>query len=272
MSVDDGAEAAVWRALASPWRRRILDALQTGPRTTGSLVAAIPELSRFATMQHLGVLQAAGLTLTERRGRERFNHLNPVPLRRAYERWVAPLADQTATSLLALQRAAEREEGIPMSTSVTTTAPSAEADPVQVRTVRLETELRIRASCDRLFQVVAMESQSWFPHSYGGDRTRRIVLEPKVGGLHFEDWGDGAGHLYGHVAAFDPPRRLELRGRIMAGSILDTIYTFTPVGDETVLHVTKVAIGPMTQDEAASIRIYGDIANFADDIRALAEA
>lgn len=268
-----GLDDDIWRALASPWRRRILDGLRAGPRTTGALAAAIPELSRFAVMQHLGVLESAGLTLTERRGRERFNHLNPVPLRRSYERWVAPLADQAATSLLALQRAAEREERIPMSDSaITSLGTPADADPVQVRTVRIETELRIRATCERLYHVVVMDSPSWFPHTYGGDRTRRIVLEPKVGGLHYEDWGDGAGHLYGHVVAIDPPRRLELRGRIMAGSILDTIYEFRPDGDESVLHMTKVAIGPMTAEEAASIRTYGDISNFADAIRAVAEA
>ena len=71
----------VWRALASPWRRRLLDRLRTAPATTGELAAGLPELSRFAVMQHLAVLTEAGLVLPERRGRDRVNHLNPVPLR-----------------------------------------------------------------------------------------------------------------------------------------------------------------------------------------------
>lgn len=258
-------EPDIWRALASRWRRELLDRLRSGPQTTGALAAGLPELSRYAVMQHLRVLEGCGLVLVERRGRERFNHLNPVPLRRWYDRWVAPFADATAIDLLALQRAAEASEGTVMSTA----AERVEADPVQVRTVRLETELRIHATPERLFEVILTESATWFPHSYGGERTRRIVVEPRVGGLHYEDWGDGAGHLYGNVTGYDPPRMLSLRGRIMPGSILDTVYTFEPDGDHTVLHVTKVAIGAMTEDEAASIRTYGDIAHFADAIRAL---
>src|SRR6202046_2983544 len=91
----------LWRALASPWRRRLLDLLRNGPATTGALARQVPELSRFAVMQHLGVLADAGVVLIERRGRDRFNYLNPVPLREWYERWVQPLADVDAASLLA---------------------------------------------------------------------------------------------------------------------------------------------------------------------------
>ena len=68
-----------------------------------------PELSRFAVMQHLGVLTDAGLVVVRRRGRHRFNHLNPVPLRRWYERWVVPLADRAGAELLALERHIEKE-------------------------------------------------------------------------------------------------------------------------------------------------------------------
>jgi len=50
----------VWRALASPWRRRLLDRLRTAPATTGELAAGLPELSRFAVMQHLAVLTETG--------------------------------------------------------------------------------------------------------------------------------------------------------------------------------------------------------------------
>src|SRR5262245_60316114 len=97
-------EPDLWRALASPWRRRLLDLLRDGPRTTGQLAAAIPELSRFAVMQHVEVLTSAGVIVARKRGRERFNHLNHVLLRAWYERWVVPLADTTAASLLALRR------------------------------------------------------------------------------------------------------------------------------------------------------------------------
>jgi DNA-binding transcriptional ArsR family regulator len=91
-------DEAVWRALANPLRRRLLDELRRGARTTGELADATPELSRFAVMQHLGVLTDAGLVIVRRRGRHRFNHLNAVPLRRWYERWVVALADEFGCS------------------------------------------------------------------------------------------------------------------------------------------------------------------------------
>src|ERR1700728_139862 len=96
----DAAAPDLWRALASPWRRRLLDLLRDAPATTGALASQLPELSRFAVMQHLGVLTDAGVVVVERRGGDRFNYLNPVPLREWYERWVQPLADTDAARLL----------------------------------------------------------------------------------------------------------------------------------------------------------------------------
>ena len=104
----DGTDA-VWRALASPVRRRMLDLLKDGPRTTGDIASRFDDLSRYAVMQHLGVLEEAGLVVVTRRGRERFNHLNPVPIRQIYERWISRYAEMDATKLLALKRHVERE-------------------------------------------------------------------------------------------------------------------------------------------------------------------
>src|ERR687890_1824109 len=109
MRADD--TAVVWKALADPTRRAILDLLAGRARTTGELSGAFPEVSRFAVMKHLGVLETAGLVVVRRHGRERWNHLNGVPLRTAYERWMRPYADRWATSLLRLRDAAEQREG-----------------------------------------------------------------------------------------------------------------------------------------------------------------
>ncbi len=105
MSPDD--LDAVWHALGNPLRRRVLDALRGGPRTTGDLAAAFPEVSRFAVMQHLDVLVAADLVVVRREGRERWNHLNPVPIRRIYERWVSQYQDLWAGELESLRLRAE---------------------------------------------------------------------------------------------------------------------------------------------------------------------
>ena len=97
----------VWKALANPIRRRILDLLRDGPQTTGALAAAFEGLSRFAIMQHLGVLEAAELIIPRREGRKRYNFLNPVPICRIYERWVRRYEGHWAETLLDLKRGLE---------------------------------------------------------------------------------------------------------------------------------------------------------------------
>jgi DNA-binding transcriptional ArsR family regulator len=272
----------LWRALANPVRRQLLDALSDGPRTTGQLAEAAPDLSRFAVMQHLGVLTDAGLVLVRRRGRHRFNHLNAVPLRRWYERWVTPFADRTAAELLALQRSVEAPEGNgPGGEAVDEPQDESQDAPTggkpmavmtdELRTVRIETELRFRATPQRVFDVLTDERPSWFPATYGEERVQRIVMEPRVGGAHYEDWGEGRGHLYGQVTKWDPPTGFATRGRLGLGVILDSEYEMEVDGAETILRVSKVAVGPLTESEAAGISKYGDVANFEDALRAAIE-
>ena len=98
----------MFRALADPTRRDLLDRLRSGPRTTGELCAAHPQMTRFGVMAHLKVLVDAGLVIATQDGRTRWNHLNPVPVRRIYERWVRPLAEAPAAELLGLERAVRR--------------------------------------------------------------------------------------------------------------------------------------------------------------------
>ncbi len=99
----------VWRALANPIRRKMLDLLRQGPRTTGDLAAEFPELSRFAVMQHLGVLEEAKLVVPRKSGRRRFNYLNPIPIQQMYQRWVSQFQRPWAESLVALKGELEGE-------------------------------------------------------------------------------------------------------------------------------------------------------------------
>ena len=104
---DDDLEP-VWRALASPVRRAMLDALRDGPKTTSDLAALFPELSRFAAMQHLDVLEEAQLITAVRDGRQRFNYLNAVPIRKIYERWVSKYEGNWSAALISLKEDLER--------------------------------------------------------------------------------------------------------------------------------------------------------------------
>lgn len=102
---DPGSEAldAVWRALSNSVRRSILDLLRDGPRTTGELDAHFPDLSRFAVMQHLRVLEEAELVVPRRSGRRRFNYLNPVPIQQIYDRWVSRYQQPWTEALVGLK-------------------------------------------------------------------------------------------------------------------------------------------------------------------------
>jgi DNA-binding transcriptional ArsR family regulator len=94
-------EDAVWRALAHPTRRAVLDILRGRPRSTGEVVAAVGQ-TRHAVLQHLAVLRDADLVIVEAQGRRRINHLNPVPIQRIHERWVSQYAADWASALVGL--------------------------------------------------------------------------------------------------------------------------------------------------------------------------
>ncbi len=97
-------DARIWKALGSPHRRALLDALKDGPKTTSALCGVLPQLSRYAVMQHLGVLERAGVVLVRRDGRERWNELNAVPIQRELERWLSGFQQGSASQLLAFER------------------------------------------------------------------------------------------------------------------------------------------------------------------------
>jgi DNA-binding transcriptional ArsR family regulator len=97
-------DARIWKALGSPHRRALLDALRDGAKTTTALCEVLPQLSRYAVMQHLGVLEQAGVVLVRREGRERWNELNAVPIQRELERWLNGFQQASASQLLALER------------------------------------------------------------------------------------------------------------------------------------------------------------------------
>lgn len=100
----------IFKALGHQVRRQILDDLKDQPLTTGTLCTHFPELDRCTVMQHLGVLEEAGLVIAERRGRERWNHLDPLPIHDIHERWIGPHAAGAVARLAKLRR---RLEGAP---------------------------------------------------------------------------------------------------------------------------------------------------------------
>jgi DNA-binding transcriptional ArsR family regulator len=109
--VDDVDEDEVFKALAAPVRRRLLDELKDRPRTTGDLCASVPELDRCTVMQHLRVLEQVGLVIPQRKGRERWNHLDPLPIKHIHDRWIGGYATAAVDMLAALKADLEAEPG-----------------------------------------------------------------------------------------------------------------------------------------------------------------
>jgi len=103
---------AVFRALSDPSRRRLLDALhRRDGQTVGELDAALRGVTRFATMKHLRVLEAAGLVVTRREGRLKRHFLNPVPIRRLHDRWIRKYAEPVVAAMSELKRTLEEPMG-----------------------------------------------------------------------------------------------------------------------------------------------------------------
>jgi uncharacterized protein YndB with AHSA1/START domain len=97
----------VFKALADPTRRSLLDELfRDDGQTLGQLEARF-DMTRFGVMKHLKVLEAAGLVVTRRQGREKRHHLNPVPIRLVHDRWVSKYAEPWAAGLSGLKQELE---------------------------------------------------------------------------------------------------------------------------------------------------------------------
>src|SRR5438128_5432270 len=99
----------VFRALADPTRRSLLDELyEQDGQSLSALERRLP-MSRFGVMKHLKLLEQAGLVTTRKRGREKLHFLNPVPIRLVHDRWVSKYAEPWAATLSGLKRRLEEE-------------------------------------------------------------------------------------------------------------------------------------------------------------------
>jgi DNA-binding transcriptional ArsR family regulator len=101
----------VFKALADPTRRTLLDELfKEDGQPLKSLEAGL-DMTRFGVMKHLRVLEEAGLVTTRKRGREKLHFLNPVPIRLIHDRWVSKYAEPLAATLSGLKDELEEDDG-----------------------------------------------------------------------------------------------------------------------------------------------------------------
>ena len=102
---------ALFKALADPSRRRLLDVLHAHDGRTLNDLCEHLSMTRQGVTQHLSVLEAANLVVTVWRGREKLHFLNPVPLQQIYERWIAKFEKSRLKALSELKRRLEKANG-----------------------------------------------------------------------------------------------------------------------------------------------------------------
>src|SRR5213080_180293 len=100
---------AVFKALADSTRRHLLDRLFERDGRTLSELESDLDMTRFGVIKHLRVLEAAGLVVARRSGREKLHYLNPVPIRLIHDRWIDKYRERQASALAELKQELEKE-------------------------------------------------------------------------------------------------------------------------------------------------------------------
>ena len=235
----DARTAPLWRALADPTRRRILDLLLERPRITGE-VAAYFRISRIAVMRHLTVLSDAGLIVSRKRGRERRYYLNAIALQQIYRRWFDPLAAGWVSGILRLRNGVERS-----GPGVEWGRPS----------VDIAFDVRIEGSNTVVFNALTKDPGAWWGHPMLRPEATGLTLEPRLGGLFVERWTHG-GAVLAAVTQWAIDRHLELTGPFHLGlGVGVASFGLATDGAGTLLQFSFRAFGPIDPDRA---RIFSD--------------
>lgn len=227
---------AVFKALADPTRRDLLDELfREDGQTLSALERRLP-MTRFGVMKHLRVLEDAGLVTTRKQGREKLHFLNPVPIRLVHDRWVSKYAEPWAATLTAIKRELEEEPMEPVDVQHRT-----QLSPNPDGTGKMAVfEIYIKTTPERLWQAIT-DPQMRAKYSFGVQT--------------HSDWTAGSPYTAGvpgvvDIAAgenleVDPPRRLVQSftalwsDEVKAAGASRVTWEIIPVGDScqlTVIH------------------------------------
>jgi len=219
---------AVFKALADPTRRSLLDELFAQDGQTLSALEARFDITRFGVMKHLKQLEEAGLVVTRRRGREKLHFLNPVPIRLVHDRWVSKYAEPWTSGLSDLKNRLE--------------SPMEKVFEIYIRTTperlwEAITDPEIRGK----FQFGNRITSDWTPGS-------RVEMSHPSAGILGE----------GENLEVDPPRRLVGTFTALWGEDAKSegtsrvTWEIEPVGDSCRLTVTHDQLR-----EGANSQLYG---------------
>lgn len=199
-----------WKALADPRRRLIVDLLREKPRTTGELCRLFGDVSRFAVMKHLNILQDTGLITVQREGRERWNLLNQEHLEQIWPHPTKP------------------DDGLPGSYEIQETA-------------------ILHAPTWYVFRAWTQQISQWWPERVAAGV---VHLEPFVGGRFYEAFGgEGGGALLATVTYLEADRQLRFAGPMVAAAeslMGSTTLLFESVDGGTGLQVKQRLYGEVS--------------------------
>jgi DNA-binding transcriptional ArsR family regulator/uncharacterized protein YndB with AHSA1/START domain len=181
---EDRDDDRVFKALADPTRRHLLDRLfERGGRSLTELESEL-RMTRFGVMKHLRVLEEAGLVIARRSGREKLHYLNAVPIRLIHDRWIDKYTEPRVAALSDLKSRLE-EDGMSITTQTA---------------IRQVYPLFIRATPERVWEAIT--SPDLVEQYFYGVRIEIADGQRRVHGPDGELWGEEP------VIEHDPPRRL----------------------------------------------------------------
>jgi uncharacterized protein YndB with AHSA1/START domain/DNA-binding transcriptional ArsR family regulator len=220
----------VFKALADPTRRALLDELfRHDGQTLGALAGGFA-MTRVAVAKHLRLLEAAGLVATRRRGREKLHYLNPVPIRLVYDWWVNKYTEVWAAGLVDLKHDLEAN-------------------------VEKVFEIYIRTTPERLWQAITDDPEARARYQFGA----RIESDWATGSSYqVEDAGTSGPLVEGENLEIDLPHRLVQSFRavwdddVAAAGTSRVTWEIEPVGDSCRLTVTHDQLR-----EGADEHLYG---------------
>jgi len=229
--------APLWRALADPTRRRILDLLRQRPLITGEIAAQFA-ISRIAVMRHLEVLSEAGLVTSRKRGRERWHYLNALPLQKLQRRWAEPVAAGFASTLLRLQDTVEAE--------------GRHMESIRP-TVDVALDIEIASSPGAVFAALTKDVGGWWGPPFVTARAISVALEPRLGGLFTERWDNG-GQVIASVTGWAQDEYLALTGSFHMGvGVGVASFDLAEADTRTLLQFSFRAIGVVDAEMAEAM-------------------
>lgn len=151
-------------------------------------------------MQHLQVLEDAGLVVGRKEGRTRLNFSNPIPIKEVLGRWLTSHSSAAAETALHLRRYAESEQEKSEKIMNENTA------SVEFRKVRLEMEMVVKAPPNKVYDALTKDMDAWWPHRFKPDSTIKVDCRP--GGMIEECYVNGGGAVFGYFMQLEPGRKI----------------------------------------------------------------